>query len=38
VLGQGPLGVFLAITLAESLLAVVGLLAFRRGAWKGKAG
>ena len=36
-LGQGPLGVFLAITLAESLLAVVGLLVFRRGAWKGKA-
>jgi putative MATE family efflux protein len=36
-LGYGPLGVFLAITLAESLLAVAGLLAFRRGAWKGKA-
>ena len=36
-LGQGPLGVFLAITLAESLLAVVGLLVFRRGAWKRKA-
>lgn len=36
-LGLGPLGVFLAITLAESLLAVVGLLVFRRGAWKGKA-
>jgi putative MATE family efflux protein len=33
-LGQGPVGVFLAITLAESLLAVVGLLVFRRGAWK----
>ncbi len=33
-LGQGPVGVFLAITLAEALLAVVGLLAFRRGAWK----
>jgi Na+-driven multidrug efflux pump len=33
-LGYGPLGVFLAITLAESLLAVVGLLVFRRGAWK----
>jgi len=32
--GYGPLGVFLAITLAESLLAVVGLLVFRRGAWK----
>ncbi len=36
-MGQGPLGVFLAITLAESLLAVVGLLVFRRGAWKRKA-
>jgi putative MATE family efflux protein len=35
-LGQGPLGVFLAITLAESLIAVVGLLVFRRGAWKRK--
>jgi putative MATE family efflux protein len=33
-LGHGPLGVFLAITLAESLLAVVGLVVFRRGAWK----
>lgn len=33
-LGYGPLGVFLAITLAESLLAVVGLLVFRRGTWK----
>jgi putative MATE family efflux protein len=33
-LGQGPVGVFLAITLAESLLAVVGLVVFRRGAWK----
>jgi putative MATE family efflux protein len=32
--GQGPLGVFLAITLAESALAVVGLVVFRRGAWK----
>jgi Na+-driven multidrug efflux pump len=33
-LGYGPLGVFLAITVAESVLAVVGLLVFRRGAWK----
>jgi putative MATE family efflux protein len=36
-LGYGPLGVFLAITLAESLLAVVGLVVFRRGAWKTRA-
>ena len=36
-LGRGPSGVFLAITLAESLLAVVGLVVFRRGAWKRKA-
>ena len=36
VLGYGPLGVFLAITLAESLIAVVGLLVFRRGRWKAK--
>ena len=33
-LDYGPLGVFLAITLAESLLAVVGLVVFRRGAWR----
>jgi putative MATE family efflux protein len=36
-LGYGPLGVFLAITLAESLLAAVGLIVFRRGGWKRKA-
>jgi len=30
----GPDGVFLAITLAESLLAVVGILLFRRGRWR----
>ncbi len=36
VLGHGPPGVFLAITLAESLLAVVGLLVFRRGTWKSR--
>lgn len=32
--GLGARGVFLAITIAESLLAVVGILAFRRGTWK----
>ena len=32
--GLGPLGVFLAITIAESVVAVVGVLAFRRGRWK----
>jgi len=30
----GPLGVFMAITVAESVLAVVGLAVFRRGRWK----
>ena len=30
----GPTGVFFAITIAEALLAVVGLVVFRRGAWK----
>jgi putative MATE family efflux protein len=33
-LEMGPLGVFLAITIAESLLAVVGIVMFRRGRWK----
>jgi putative MATE family efflux protein len=32
--GLGARGVFLAITIAESLLAVVALLAFRAGRWK----
>jgi putative MATE family efflux protein len=32
--GMGARGVFLAITIAESLIAVVGMLAFRRGRWK----
>jgi putative MATE family efflux protein len=33
-LGMGPRGVFLAITLSESTLAVVAMLVFRRGRWK----
>jgi putative MATE family efflux protein len=33
-LGMGPQGVFTAITAAESALAVVGILCFRRGRWK----
>jgi putative MATE family efflux protein len=32
--GQGPTGVFVAITVAESLLAVLAMLVFRRGRWK----
>ncbi len=34
VVGLGAQGVFLAITIAESFLAVIGILMFRRGAWK----
>ena len=33
-LSQGPSGVFIAITCAFSLLAIGGLILFRRGAWK----
>ncbi len=33
-LGFGAKGVFVAITLAESLLAVVSVVVFRRGKWK----
>lgn len=36
-LGMGPRGVFFAITLAFSLLAIVSALLFRRGKWKLKA-
>lgn len=35
-LGLGPRGVFLAITIAFSTLAIVGGLLFRRGKWKEK--
>jgi len=34
--GLGAQGVFLAITIAESTIAVVGILMFRRGRWKTK--
>lgn len=33
-LGFGADGVFLAITIAESIISVVGVLVFRRGRWK----
>lgn len=33
-MGWGPRGVFLAITLGESMLAVVASIAFKRGRWK----
>ena len=34
--GLGPTGVFIAITAAESLIAVIGMLVFKRGRWKKK--
>jgi putative MATE family efflux protein len=34
--GLGPTGVFMAITVAESMIAVVGVLVFRRGQWKAR--
>jgi Na+-driven multidrug efflux pump len=34
VLGLGPPGVFLSITIAESVLAVASAMVFRRGKWK----
>jgi len=34
--GLGATGVFMAITAAESLIAVTGILVFRRGRWKGR--
>jgi Na+-driven multidrug efflux pump len=33
-MGFGVEGVFIAVAIAESTLAVVGVLAFRRGTWK----
>jgi Na+-driven multidrug efflux pump len=36
-LDLGPRGVFLAITIAESVLALAGALVFRRGKWKAQA-
>jgi Na+-driven multidrug efflux pump len=33
-LALGPRGVFIAIAISESTLAVVGMIAFRRGRWK----
>lgn len=36
VLGVGQLGVFIAITIGSSTMAIVAVLLFRRGRWKGK--
>ena len=33
-LGWGPKGVFIAIVLAETLMAIAGIIIFRRGKWK----
>lgn len=33
-LGFGPIGVYTAIVLAESVMAVIGILIFRKGRWK----
>ena len=33
-LGLGPRGVFLTVAIAQTTLAVVGVLLFRRGHWK----
>lgn len=34
VLGWGPVGVFIAIALSESLLAIISIIIFRQGKWK----
>ena len=34
--GLGPSGVFTAIAVSQSLLAVIGVAVFRRGTWKGR--
>ncbi|HLT52443.1 MAG TPA: MATE family efflux transporter, partial [Flavobacteriaceae bacterium] len=34
VLDFGPIGVFCAITLAEILIAIIGILWFKKGKWK----
>ena len=33
-LGYGPIGVFAAITLAEVLIALIGIVWFKKGKWK----
>jgi len=33
-LGMGPKGVFIAIAIAESVIAIVGIILFKRGKWK----
>jgi len=33
-MGMGPQGVFLAITIAQTTMAIVGFILFRRGKWK----
>ena len=33
-LGMGPNGVFIAILVSESMVAIVGIIVFRRGKWK----
>jgi Na+-driven multidrug efflux pump len=33
-MGLGPTWVFIAIAIAESLIAVIGILVFRRGRWR----